>query len=93
MGGIAFERRMQKTDVEPAGHGGRIFERIIVGCGLVGEASAVDRDPEAFEFVRVGPPGAEFHDAVGKRDGFRDLALGVVVAADEEDGNSGAMET
>ena len=89
---VPLERRVEDTDVEVARHGCRIADRkVVLGCRSA-KALAVDcdlkpLDPMGFRFAR-----GEDVDVWWQGQLLGDFALGVVVAIDDEDRNTGPVQ-
>jgi len=60
----------------------------VVGDGSGSVALAVDGEAEFFDFDRLGVPHGEGRYVVGHSQVLRDLACGIVVARNDEDGDA-----
>ena len=92
VGGVAGAGGVQDAEIEPARHGCRVGQRQVLLDRPALEAAAVDGDPQGVEAEGAGTGGRE--DVHGGRQGDRagDDALGVVVAADQDRRDAGAVE-
>ena len=83
--GIPLGGGVQQADVEQARDRWRIGPGQVILFGLVGEALAVDGDPDRIEAAGVGLGMAEDGDVFGQAQRAGNAVGGVMVAADGED--------
>jgi hypothetical protein len=86
--GVALQRCVQNADVQPAGNRLRVAGKQVLGGGRHPEAAAVQRHPQGLEPEGLGLARGKDMHVVGQFEPARHLALGIVVAVQQIDGDA-----